>query len=271
MTCLNADRIRASVSKRPRARLDSLEVFSEIDSTNKYLLEQPAPVPGRFAVALAEHQTAGRGRFNRNWYSAPAASLCLSMSYTFANQPRDIASLTLAIGAGVAETLERLGIGGIGLKWPNDIVIADGKVGGILCEVQPVNSEGVTVVVGIGLNVDLRQADGLVSRIGRIADMASGCDELPSKSEIAAVLTECLFNTMEQFAAEGFAPLIDTWRRFDWLRGQQITIELTEERIPGIAQGIDIDGTLILETESGRQRIGSGSVQLNGNAGCKRE
>jgi len=267
MNRLDADSIRESLSDLPRAHLDALEVFTEIDSTNKYLLEQPTPAPGRFTVALAEHQSAGRGRLDRRWYSTPASSLCMSMSYTFASRPRELASLTLAIGAGIADALESLGVGGIGLKWPNDIVIADGKVGGILTEVLPANTASVTVVVGIGLNVDLQNGERLadfVGKTGRVADLASACDQLPGRSKISAVLTGCLFNTMEQFAAEGFAPFIETWQRFDWLRGQRISIEMTEEMIPGIAQGIDVDGTLILETDTGRRRIVSGSVHLGG-------
>jgi BirA family biotin operon repressor/biotin-[acetyl-CoA-carboxylase] ligase len=77
-------------------------------------------------------------------------------------------------------------------------------------------------------------------------------------------LIESVFNAMAQFAVAGFAPFIDTWQRFDWLRGQRIRIELTDELVPGVAQGIDVDGTLILETETGRRRIVSGSVLFGG-------
>jgi BirA family biotin operon repressor/biotin-[acetyl-CoA-carboxylase] ligase len=262
---LDADRIQNSLSGLPRAYLDDLEVFAETESTNSYLLSQPGPAPGRFRVAMAEQQTAGRGRLNRTWYSTLSSGICLSVSYTFARRPQEFSSLTLAIGANIAEALDRLGIRGIGLKWPNDIVIEDAKVGGILTEVLSAAGEDVTVVVGIGLNVDFRHAggmDSISSNIGRVTDLASCCDELPDRSVIAVRLIECVFDAMLRFSADGFAPFIDTWQRFDWLRGQHIRIELTGELVPGVAQGIDVDGTLILETETGRRRIVSGSVHF---------
>lgn len=270
MDLLDVERILESISGSSRQFLVNLEVFSEVDSTNKYMLEQPCPSPGRFQVAMAEHQTAGRGRLDRRWYSAPSGGICLSMSYTFASRPRDFSSLTLAIGASVADTLNGLGIRGIGLKWPNDIIIGDGKVGGILTEVQPAQAAGVTVVVGIGLNVDCQHAgemEGICGSIGRVTDLASCCDRLPSRSFLSAALIDCLFNAMARFESDGFAPFIDSWQQFDWLRGQRIQVELTDELVPGVAQGIDDGGMLILETQSGTRRIVSGSVHFADKSG----
>ena len=187
----------------------------------------------------------------------------MSVSYTFATRPRDFASLTLAIGASLADVLTDLGVHGIGLKWPNDIVVAEGKVGGILTEVQSTNAAGVTVVVGIGLNVELDNADNMPD-IGRATGIASCCDQLPGRSTISAMVITGLLNAITTFEAEGFAPFFDTWRRFDWLRGQRISVKLSDELIPGVAQGIDVDGALILETEAGKRRIVSGSVRLGG-------
>jgi len=270
MNLLVIDRVRESLSDLSLARVDALEVFPRIDSTNKYLHEQPCPLPGRFRAALADHQTAGRGRLDRSWYSTPGSGICLSMSYTFPSRPHDFSSLTLAIGASVAQALQGIDVHGIGLKWPNDIVLGNGKVGGILTEIRPTNSAGVAVVVGLGLNVDFSRGEELTEipeHIGRVADLASCHELLPGRSQISAVLIDCLFNTMERFAIEGFTPFIDTWQRFDWLRGQHIHIDLPEEQLPGIARGIDTYGRLILETETGRRCIVSGSVRFSAQAG----
>ena len=261
MDLLDDDKIREAISDSHSSLLDSMEIFSEIGSTSTYLLEQPCPSPGRFRVALAEYQSAGRGQFERTWHSTPSSGICMSVSYTLATRPPELASLTLAIGASLANALEDLGVRGIGLKWPNDIVVAEGKVGGILTEIKPTSSAGVTVVVGFGLNVDLRNADNLPD-MDRVADIASCCDRLPSRSAISATLITSLLNAITKFEAEGFAPFFDTWQRFDWLRGQRISVELADELVPGVAQGIEVDGTLILETEAGKRRIVSGSVRL---------
>ena len=270
MTMLNAAKIRQPLSGTPGAQLDLLEVFAEIGSTNSYLLDSPAPLPGRFRVALAEHQTAGRGRMDRKWQSPPSSGLCLSMSYTFHEVPEYLPSVTLAIGVGVAEALGQMGIRGIGLKWPNDLVVRDGKLGGILTEIRSSQGKAVTVVIGVGINVDLGRTGAtevIRPRLGYASDIASCIKEVPSRSVLSAVLIEKMFNTLAQFEADGLGPYFEAWERFDWLRGQRVSVEQPDGQASGVCRGIDVDGALILRTETGTERIVSGSVSLHGQQG----
>jgi len=267
---LNVEQIRQPISDAPGSRLDYLEVFPEIESTNSYLLEKPAPRPGRFRVAIADHQTAGRGRMDRQWYSPPLSGVCMSLSHTFEDAPENLPAATLAIGVGVAEALGELGIRGVGLKWPNDLIVRNGKLGGILTEVHSGQGPEMTVVVGIGINVDLGQTagiGGIKTRVGYASDLATCTDQLPSRSALSAALIETLFNTLAEFEADGFERFFNAWERFDWLRGQRISVELPDRRPRGVCQGIDSDGALILRTESGTERIRSGSIHLHGRQG----
>jgi len=269
MNMLTADSIRQPISGESRSHLDILEVFAEIESTNSYLLDQPCPPPGRYRVVIAEHQTAGRGRMDRTWYSPATSGLCLSLAFTFRSMPENFPSLSLAIGIGVAQALERFGIQGIGLKWPNDIVARDGKLGGVLSEVLPANAEGVTVVVGVGLNIDFEDTGAqsiIPTRIGRVVDLASCCDEVPSRAAMSAAVIECLFDTIVQFEAEGFEPFYEMWQQYDWLRGQQVQIETADGPVPGVVEGVDTDGALLLKTDDERRRFNSGTVILNTQA-----
>lgn len=262
---LNTQQIRDPIVDRLGAHLDVLEVFAEIGSTNSYLMEQPAPPPGRFRVAVAEHQTAGRGRMDRRWHSPPNTGLCLSIAYTFAKAPENVACLTLALGIGVAEAFERMGVRGIGLKWPNDLILRDGKLGGILTEVKSRQGRAMTVVAGVGINVDLRQAagsDAISSRLGYVSDLASCCAVLPSRSEISVTLVEGLFNALADFELHGFGRFHASWQRVDWLRGQRITVETADGLVDGVCEGIEVDGGLILRTADGRRNILCGSVHL---------
>ncbi len=266
MTRLTAESVREAITGEPRTHLDILEVFAEIESTNSYLLDQPCPLPGRYRVALAEHQTAGRGRMDRSWCSPPDSGLCMSMAFTFRSMPEYFPSLSLAIGIGIAEALERFGIEGIGLKWPNDIVARDSKLGGVLSEVLPANAEGVTVVVGIGLNIDFKDTDAvsrISSRFGHITDLASCCDSLPSHADIAAALIQCLFDTMVRFEADGFSAFCEKWPRYDWLRGQRVKIETADGLVAGVVDGVEPDGALVLKVGADTRRFISGSVILN--------
>jgi len=270
MSALTTDNVRTLISEECLLHLDTLEVFPEIESTNSYLLDQPCPTPGRYRVALAEHQTAGRGRMNRSWISPPSTGLCMSMAFTFETMPENFPSLSLAIGTGIAQALERVGAHGIAVKWPNDIVSQDGKLGGILSEVVPSKGGGVTVVVGVGLNVDFKNLDTSVaidSSIGRPGDLASCCDKLPSRAAIAAALVACLWETMVHFERDGFSPFHESWLKYDWLRGHEVTIETAAGLDAGIADGVDIDGALLVNTDGNRRRFTSGSVILGKQAG----
>ncbi len=264
--------IRKFLKTETRACLDQLEVFPEIESTNSYLLGEPCPAQGRLRIALAEHQTAGRGRHNRVWESPPSTGLCLSTAFKFKTMPRDFPSLSLAVGCLLAQALERIGARGIGLKWPNDIVANRRKLGGILSEVHHSRDAGVTVVTGIGLNIDLqsgRRAGEIATSLGPAMDLASCCDAVPPRAEIAALVIDCLRDTMQRFEAAGFAQFIELWRRYDWLRGQAVTVETNSTRSRGIAQGIDADGALLLDAGGNMRRIISGSVILQKRSGAR--
>jgi BirA family biotin operon repressor/biotin-[acetyl-CoA-carboxylase] ligase len=270
MNRLDAVRIREPIGTALGPHLESLEVFAELDSTNSYLLAQATPPPGRFRVALAENQTAGRGRMGRRWESPPSSGICLSMSYTFRNASRSLSALTLAIGVGLAELIEELGVRGIGLKWPNDLILRNGKLGGILVEMRHGSAAPPTVVVGLGLNVDLHGEDSAKvppSRLGPVIDLASCTEDLPSRSSLSARLIERLFNTLAEFDADGFERFHAAWPAYDWLRGQNICVESESGEDTGMCQGIDSDGALILHNIDGRKRILSGSIYLAGQAG----
>jgi len=265
---LNPDNIRRPMSGVPGARLEILEVFSELESTNSYLLDQPAPPPGRFRVAVADYQTAGRGRMDRAWQSPPSSGLCLSMAYTFRHVPAKLPGLTLALGIGAIEALHRLGIAGVGLKWPNDIIAHDGKLGGILTEVRNGTSESATVVAGIGLNVDLPTTMQALDRppsTNKIVDLKDCTAEPPSREKLSVAVIESLFDCMVRFEADGFGPFHDEWQKYDWLFGKKVIVKEPDGRCEGFADGVDDDGALIIRSDQDRRRIINGTVTLPEN------
>ncbi|MED5462487.1 MAG: biotin--[acetyl-CoA-carboxylase] ligase [Pseudomonadota bacterium] len=268
MSMLDVDVIRAPIAGQPRKRLDALEVFQEIESTNSYLLAEPPPRAGRFRVALAEHQTAGRGRMDKRWYSPASTGLCLSIAYTFTHSRADMAALTLATGVSVANMVEALGIRDVGLKWPNDLILDDGKFGGILTEVRSHPGFGMTTVLGIGLNLDLGKAEfpaSLKQGVGRAGDLASSGVELPTRSILSARLIGSVFDSLREFEAGGFLPFAGDYERYDWLRGKGLTVDCGDERIMGFADGVAADGALRVRTPAGEARVRSGTVRLAGD------
>ena len=273
MSILNVEDIQQPLSKLTSSNLEKLEVFSRVASTNTYLLAQPAPQAGRFRIAIADYQTSGRGRHYRRWISAPGSGLCLSMSYTFARMPEQLPALTLTVGVAVAESLHLLGVEGIRLKWPNDIVALDGKLGGILTEVRPgsESGDGVTVVVGLGLNVHVRdQIDfGEDSDWAhRAVDLNSIMDALPDREFLAATIIEHLYDSMVKFEAQGLVS--KDWQQHDWLLGREVTVDMPDKQITGTAAGVAEDGALLIDTGSGQQRVISGSIVMAGGGEQRR-
>lgn len=259
MSRLEEEAIRAALSEATVSQLDAFDVFDEIASTNSYLMEQAPPMPGRLRVAVTDNQTQGRGRHGRSWQSPPGSGLCLSLAHTFVEQPANLPALTLAIGLGVIDTLESEGIGGVEIKWPNDLIAGSAKLGGILTETRAIGTGGICVITGIGLNVDLGQGLDLDQPV---ADLASHASELPARDVLAARLIDGLCGVFVRYAVSGFAPYLGRWSDRDWLLGRAVTIDTPGPEVSGVGAGIDDDGALLLETSTGIVRVSSGSVVL---------
>ena len=187
--------------------------------------------------------------------------------------PRNFSCLTLAIGVGVSKALSDIGANGVQLKWPNDLVLNDGKLGGILTEIQSGKgkgkgkgenqSENITVVIGIGLNLDMQgRLAGVTSGIGRISDLRQAMTEMPARMQIAAAVIEQLVRTLLKFENDGFSSFSAQWKRLDWLAGKNTRVETPFGNMDGVASGIDDDGALLVQRGSELDRVVSGTVTL---------
>jgi len=267
MISLDADVIRESIGEAAAARISGFDAFPEIESTNTYLMQRTGPPPGRLHVAATTNQTMGRGRHGRTWQSPPGSGLCLSLAYTFGVQPANLSALTLAIGIGVIDALADTGVGGVQLKWPNDLIADDGKLGGILTESQSQASGAVTVVTGVGVNVNLGDMSNFeleVDSARRVADLARFAATLPKYEDLAARLIDSLCTTFVDFEADGFDRYARRWVEHDWLYGRDLVIDTEQRQVAGTGAGIADDGALLVDTgKGGIHRITSGSVVLS--------
>ncbi len=266
---LSSEDIRRYVNGKVEEQMSRLDVFAEIDSTNSYLMQAAGPLPQKICVAVTTNQTAGRGRHGKTWDAPAGSGLCLSVAYTYAKQPQNLAALTLAVGLAAVSALQAIGIDGVKIKWPNDLVVNDQKLGGILTEVQQQADAGVTVVTGIGINLALpdemrvRPADWSDG----IADLSSLRDDVTSPAELAGVLITLLYRTFERFHLDGFPSFAARWREHDWLSGRAVRIETAGREVVGIAAGIDDAGALLVKTNSdGLERVTSGSILEAGDS-----
>lgn len=262
---LQFEPLREAMPAALRARLRHGACAALLVSTNTTLLEAGAPPPGQFDFVTAEYQSAGRGRRGRQWLAAPGSAVCLSWSWSFAALPAQVGALSLAVGVALRRALARCDVPGVQLKWPNDLVCAHGKLGGILIEMRSEAAGPVQVVVGVGLNVALDAAAR--TRIGalgqRATDLVTLAGHAPSRLALVAALLEEGIQAMQQFEREGFAPFAATWREADALAGLPVHLH-GAQGLPaeGIARGIADDGALLVEHEGTVHRLIAGEVSV---------
>lgn len=246
-------------------RIRLLEIHDSLPSTNERLLQVPATSPaGSLAVCLAGHQSAGRGRNGKSWHSPAGAGLLLSVSGT-APKPPD-GSLALALGVAIAEGLEAFLSDRVELKWPNDLVAQDRKLGGILVESSTQGGAETRVVAGLGVNIRVskEQRDRVAGEGGMDSAGLSELDQRkpPEPNALAATMITAISGVLETHPVEGFGGWADGWRRRDWLAGKRIEAKSGADTHLGVAAGVDSSGALLLRESDGERRILSAEIRL---------
>jgi BirA family biotin operon repressor/biotin-[acetyl-CoA-carboxylase] ligase len=243
----------------------SLEILAETGSTNSVLLDRAAAGAASGTVIAAEAQTAGRGRRGRTWAGALGGSLTFSVLWRFERGAAGLTGLSLVVGLAVARALAALGAADVRVKWPNDILHRERKLGGILIELSGDALGPTAAVIGIGINV--RLPDAVRSAIDQpVTDTVAAGAGADRNLLLAAVLRE-LAAVLDRFVAEGFGALEPEYRRLHALHDRPAVIALADgRRIPGFVRGTADDGALLLETASGLERFHGGEVSVRAAA-----
>lgn len=255
---LDAHLIRARM--QDAAALSSLDVAWTLDSTNSELLRRPAPERG-VEVLLAEQQTGGRGRRGRQWASPIASNLYLSLSRQFSGGLARLAGLSLVVGVAVAEALRQAGYAAVGVKWPNDLLAHDRKLGGILVEGGGEHGGPVRAVIGMGVNVRMPAPVG--ATIDQAwTDLASLAEGAPSRNTLAARLLDALLPALDQFDRDGLSPFRARYAALDALAGRAVTVHGSQGDEQGVADGIGDDGALRVRMGEAVKYVHAGEVSV---------
>jgi len=265
---LDADRILGALSPVARSLLRELHILPGVDSTNAELQRRAGAGAG--TVCTAEQQSAGRGRRGRHWVSPFARNLYVSVLWEFERGAASLEGLSLAVGVTAATALEQIGVADVRLKWPNDLLVGDAKLGGILLEMSGDAAGLCQVVIGIGINVAMPSESAMVidqewtdvARSLRVpADDGGGAPPL-LRNRLLATLLNALLPALPQFAQQGFAPFRDAWLARDAHRDAPVMVVSEAAQLAGIARGVSERGALQLHTATGLQEIWGGEVSL---------
>ncbi len=255
--------------------------LSEVDSTNRFVLEQRTVITG-YGVVGATFQSAGRGRRLRPWVSSEEGSLTFSIQIPAyrASEMQNLGSLPLRLGFATAQAIEQWFETAvfkseelldssyrpsIQLKWPNDLLINNGKVAGLLVESRQF------LVAGIGLNlsppkgVEVRTSEGVFKSIKPSGlFLAATHLTVEQRMQLVAVIVKAIIGADIQHRIEGFAPLAKQWEARHAMRGQEVLVmEEGHNPLRGIVMGLSELGELMLQTKDrGIQKILNGDVSV---------
>ena len=231
-----------------------------VTSTNSYLLKEARRGAPEGLVAVAEHQTAGRGRLGRRWEAPPGACLLVSVLFRPILDPARLHLCTAAVALSAAEACRSMAGIWPTVKWPNDLLVGEGKLAGVLAEVDPDAPGGpegsVAVVVGIGVNIDYPGPEGAGGTSLR-EETGRGVDRLLL---LDALLGELDPRSAALHSAAGQESLAAELRGRCRTLGQAVRVELSEGTIVGIAVDLTVDGHLVIETGTGRREVAAGDV-----------
>ncbi len=276
----------------PETTFTDVRRFESIDSTNRYLLEEARAGAPAGVVAVADHQTAGRGRLGRSWEAPAGANLLLSVLLRPALDPSDRHLATTAVALAAVDAVEALGLApiapggtpvgasgagdrsdrtpiGVGIKWPNDLVDGEGrKLAGVLAEsdlasAAPGEGSPAPVVVGIGVNVNWPAADGDLPV--ELRGLAVSLRMLTGSAVDREGLLSALLTALEVRAADLDSPAGRNRLTDDLLRrcttvGRRVRVDLADTTFEGTATGIGPGGHLLVETDRGVRTVVAGDV-----------
>jgi BirA family transcriptional regulator, biotin operon repressor / biotin---[acetyl-CoA-carboxylase] ligase len=258
---LESSAIRCELDRDSRAILSGLEIRDVLDSTNRYLLDRAAFLPGGWAC-LTEYQSAGRGRRGRTWFSPLAANLYLSILWTPDGRNPGPGGLSLAVGVAAARAVEEAGGLGVGLKWPNDLLWEGQKLGGVLVEAIAGPAGPSRLVVGLGLNLRMPAGVPAWAIDQPWVDLQGVLGRPISRNRIAGRLLHHVLKALRDHEVWGLGPFLHEWSRLDVTAGKPVTLHWADRALRGVALGVTQAGEIKLFHDGATRHYASGEVSL---------
>ncbi|MCG2634336.1 MAG: biotin--[acetyl-CoA-carboxylase] ligase [Gammaproteobacteria bacterium] len=257
---LSAFDIEAALGPVGRRWFPRVDVHSEIESTNEWIATVMAEGAVSGTVSFAEYQYAGRGRRGRSWQAAYGQSLCFSVLWRYQSGPAAFGALSLAVAVALWRALNRSGVAGIGIKWPNDLVYQGAKLAGILLEMQGESAGPSSVIIGVGLNVNLTDGVGIDQRWCSLADLKGAALD---RNRLAAALLLEIGTVLSEYERSGFSGVAEDFKAADVLAGRQVMLVEGGQA----ARSVEVlrvapDGALIVSDNTGDRRVYSGEVSV---------
>lgn len=258
---LEQARFESMLNAEVRSQLADVELALSLPSTNRLAAEQAQRGNCHGRLYIAEQQTEGRGRRGRSWASPFARNLYFSLTWSFTGGAAALEGLSLMVGLAVLKGLAVEGIGGVQLKWPNDLLHQDKKLAGVLLEMSGDASGQCQVVIGVGVNVAM--PDNAADEVTQPwVDLQRIAGRSLDRNRILASLIDTLVPMLRQFEQQGFAPFKKQWQHYNAHQGQQVRLSTERFSEQGLCLGVDDTGALLLQTENSVKAFHGGELSL---------
>ena len=257
---LSEGAVKEALSPQAASLVSELVLSSVVDSTNTVAMRNAVQGCTSGSVVVAEQQTAGRGRRGRVWQSPFGKNLYFSVVWNFSGGAAALEGLSLVVALGLIRALSSLGVDGLSVKWPNDLLCDGRKLAGILLEMTGDAAGPCSVVIGVGLNVEL---DDHVKK--QIDQSVAGLSELAvdvSRSQVLALVLSELLPILDNYEQTGFAAFVDEWHQYDAFMGRQVCLTHGEQVIVGSSQGVAADGAVVIDVGGVRRSFKGGELSL---------
>lgn len=230
--------------------------FKEISSTNDWLLAAARGGAAHRTVVVADFQLRGRGRLDRRWEAPPGTSVLASVLLRTRLAPNQRHLASIAVGLSALEACQTVASLRVGLKWPNDLVVSDRKLGGLLAESDGTPGELAAIVVGFGINLTWPgPPDAGGTSLLEETGLTYGRDAV-----LDAILVCLDAHAAQLESPEGRASLLDAYRHRLATLGRTVRVELPDSSFVGVARGVTDDGHLVVETDGIVREVAAGDV-----------
>jgi BirA family biotin operon repressor/biotin-[acetyl-CoA-carboxylase] ligase len=234
-----------------------ITLLQQVDSTNAQAMRHLASGAVPPFLVIAEQQTAGRGRRGRSWASPFGENLYYSLVLRVSGGMRQLEGLSLVVGLALLQALRDAGVADAGLKWPNDLLVGGRKIAGILLELSGDPADVCHVVIGIGVNINMR-----VTPQGEVIDqpwtsLRQVLGEQVDRNVFVAGLNGQLERYLQLHQVQGFAALREQWEASHLWQGRVVVLAAGAQTIRGRVLGVDDAGALRLQID-GQEKVFSG-------------
>ena len=241
----------------------SPEWIDRVTSTNTVLIDRlngDEQLTSGYVLATTD-QTAGRGRGQHRWTSQPGRDLCVSFVLHAQIEPSHLCSLSMAVALGIVACLEKFGIKAQ-TKWPNDVVVGDRKISGILPELTRGSPQPIVIGMGINIGMSTTEAETQIDQPATSLFMETG--KTPMPSELLATLLSTLSPRIDDWMTHGFAAMLASWEDYCVGLGDRVRIiDGNGRSYSGTLVGFGGNGQLLLKDATGTTEIWSGTLRLN--------